>query len=281
MSLGTKLSWGRIGTVLGQLGRDLRGTFGLAADMRSRLRLGLDFALSRLLWLLPRNAHNRLRKVRLRNDVRIEYGLNKGDLHSIREIWLQEMYWLPFDVPQGVLLDLGANIGMASVWLAKRFSFAEVIAVEPDPRNAAIVRDNFKLNGITGHVVEAAVGPAEGTGKFEFSEVSNLGRLGHNGSLVLLTSVDAIIKKFTVNRFPLIKIDIEGGEEDLFDGPTDWLGRTDSIVIELHGTADCSRILELMASKGFQYVPAHSLPGDNLPCFFRKESCAFTTQPRA
>lgn len=135
------------------------------------------------------------------------------------------------------------------------------------------MRDNLKLNGIKGNVVEAAVGAAEGTGKFEFSGVSNIGRLGQNGSPIPMTSVDAIIKKFTVTRFPLIKIDIEGGERDLFDGPTDWLERTDAVVIEFHGEVDCSRIPELMTSKGFQYVPAHSLPGDNMPCFFREQRC--------
>jgi len=271
----------QIVAVLGTLACDLRDSVRLCADAQSLLRLSLDFALSRLLWLLPRRAHNRLREVRLRSDIRIRYRLNRGDLHSIREIWFREAYWLPFDVPQGVLLDLGANIGMASVWLAKRFSFTQVIAVEPDPRNAELVRYNLELNGIRGHVVEAAIGPEEGTAKFEFSEVSNLGRLAQNGSLVLVTSVDAIIKKFAVTRFALIKIDIEGGERDLFDGPTDWLERTDSIVIEFHGTVDCSRIPALVASEGFQYIPAHSLPGDNMPCFIRKETCALRAQLRA
>jgi len=222
-----------------------------------------------------------LREVRFRDDIRIGYRLNRGDLHSIREIWFQDAYWLPFDAPQGVLLDLGANIGMASVWLAKRSSFTEVIAVEPDPRNAALVRHNFELNGISGHVVEAAVGPTEGTALFQFSELSNLGKLGQNGVPVSMTSVDAIIKKFAVNRFPLIKIDIEGGERDLFDGPTNWLGCTDSIIIELHGVDECSRIPELVKSAGFQYIPAHSLASDNMDCFIRKETCALKAQFRA
>ncbi len=36
-------------------------------------------------------------------------------------------------------------------------------------------------------------------------------------------SVDTIIKKLAVRSFALIKIDIEGGEQDLFDGPIGWL----------------------------------------------------------
>src|SRR3974390_3704537 len=122
---------------LNTFARDLRASVRLAADVRSRFRLGMDFALSRLIGLLPRNQRNLMREVRLFGDIKIRYRLNKGDLHSIREIWFQEVYRLPFDSPSGVLLDLGANIGMTHVWLAKKFSFTQVIAVEPDPNNAA------------------------------------------------------------------------------------------------------------------------------------------------
>src|SRR5205807_5946082 len=112
---------------------DLGARVKLAAESRSRIRLSMDFALSRVISLVPRGRRNRLREVRLRGDIKIRYRLNKGDLHSIREIWFEEAYRLPFGDPSGVLLDLGANIGMTSVWLSKRFSFTEVIAVEPDP----------------------------------------------------------------------------------------------------------------------------------------------------
>ena len=252
---------------------DLRATTRLAADARSRFRLSLDFVLSRFLRLIPMGQRNRVREIRLRDDIRIRYRLNKGDLHSIREIWFQEAYRLPFDVESGVLLDLGANIGMASVWLAKRLSFSQVIAVEPDPKNAALVRGNLKLNGIRGEVIEAAIGPKEGTARFQFSELSNLGRLSENGSLVAMISMDTIIKKFPGTRFPLTKIDIEGGEQDLFDGPSGWLAHTDAIIIEFHSTVDCSRIPGLVSSEGFKYIPAHSIFPDNMACFTRENAC--------
>jgi tRNA1(Val) A37 N6-methylase TrmN6 len=66
------------------------------------------------------------------------YRLNKGDLHSIREVWFEEAYRLPFEDPSGTLLDLGANIGLTGVWLAKRYAIERVIAVEPDCDNAML-----------------------------------------------------------------------------------------------------------------------------------------------
>src|ERR1700722_13382317 len=255
-------------TVLNTLVSDLRASARLAADARSCFRLSLDCALSRLIALVPRVRRDRVREVRLRGDVKIRYRLNKGDLHSIREIWLQQAYRLPFADPSGVLLDLGANIGMASLWLAKTYSFTQVIAVEPDPNNAALVRQNLELNGIAGQVLEAAIGPKEALARFESSALSNLGRLSENGSLVPMISVGTIIQKFAVTRFALIKIDIEGGEQELFDGPTEWLERTEAIIIEFHPTiVDYPRLTTLVSSNGFKYIPAHSFSPENMDCF--------------
>jgi|SRR5580704_15794758 FkbM family methyltransferase len=258
----------RFMTLLNTFARDLRASVRLTADMRSCFRLSMDFVLSRLIGLVPGVRSNRVQEVRLCGDIRIRYRLNKGDLHSIREIWFQEAYRLPFDCPSGVLLDLGANIGMASVWLAKRFSFTQVIAVEPDPNNAALVRQNLELNGIPGQVLESAIGPKEGTARFEPCEISNLGRISEDGSvLVPRISVETIIKKFSVESFTLIKIDIEGGEQDLFDGPTEWLARTEAIIIEFHPTVDHFRIIRVVSSHGLKHIPSHSPFFDNMDCF--------------
>src|ERR1700746_1357422 len=105
---------GRFMTVLKTFVRDSRASVRLAADARSRFRLIMDFALSRFIGLVPRGQRNHVREVRLRGGIKIRYRLNKGDLHSIREIWFEEVYHLPFEDVSGVLLDLGANIGMAS-----------------------------------------------------------------------------------------------------------------------------------------------------------------------
>jgi FkbM family methyltransferase len=128
---------------------------------------------------------------------------------------------------------------------------------------------NFELNGI-GQVLEAAIGPQDGTARFKFSEISNLGRLTDDGSLVQVTSVGTLIKTFKVARFALIKIDIEGGEQELFDGPTGWLASTDAIIIEFHPTiVDYPRLTGLVSSHGFRYIPAHSFSPTNMDCFVR------------
>jgi hypothetical protein len=73
-----------------------------------------------------------------------------------------------------------------------------------------------------------------------------------------------------VTRFSLIKIDIEGGEEELLGGPTEWLGCTDAIIIEFHPTSvDYPRLIRKVSSQGFKYIPANSVFPDNMDCFTR------------
>src|ERR1700686_4198016 len=69
-----------------------------AHGLRSRLQLCGDFALSRLIRYTPRRIFNRVRQVDLRNGVTLRYRLNRGDIQSIREIWLERAYRLPFPI---------------------------------------------------------------------------------------------------------------------------------------------------------------------------------------
>ena len=228
----------------------------------------MDFALSRFLLFSSKNRVRPLRKICFKGGIELCYRLNKGDMHSIREVWFDEAYRLPFDDPSGALLDLGANIGLTSVWLAKRYPFSRVIAVEPDPNNASLVRRNLELNGINGEVIEAAMGPHEGLARFESNQSSNLGRLSENGAPVAMTTVRAILERTGISRLGLVKIDIEGGEQQLFDGPTDWLASADAIIAEFHpALADCSRIVKTISNCGFDYIPSNSVFADNMDCF--------------
>jgi FkbM family methyltransferase len=240
--------------------------------------LVLDFALSRFIGLFSKIERDRVREIQFRDSIRVRYRLNKGDLQAIREIWFQECYRLPFDAPNGVLLDLGANIGMASLWLAKKYPFARVIAVEPDSQNAVLARQNLELNGIPSQVLEAAIGPQDGIARFAASEHSVTGKLAEEGLSVPMISVATIIKKFEVSSFALVKIDIEGSEQALFDGPIDWLKHVDAIIIEFHPeVVDCPRLRQSVSSLGFEYIPANSFFPDNADCFLKigKNECTY------
>jgi FkbM family methyltransferase len=249
---------------------DWRMSARFCANARSGARLCLDFFLSRFPGLLPHGYCERPHQVRFRDGVHICYRVNKGDLHSIREIWFEEAYRLPFDAPAGLLLDLGANIGMTSVWLARKYRFAQIIAVEPDPRNVALLRRNLALNKINSRIFEAAIGSREGTARFEFSEFSNVGSVSERGSEVRMISVNALSRELGVEQWGLIKIDIEGGEADLLSSSTDWLDHARAIIIELHPqVVDCNDVVRKIVSRGWKYLPASSVFPGNMDSFVR------------
>jgi FkbM family methyltransferase len=231
-----------------------------SGNLRSSIQLCRDFVLFRLVPYLPKQLRNRVREVELRDGVRLQYRLNSGDIQGMREIWLEGVYRLPFPVTNGVLVDLGANIGFTSVWLTKKYGFRRVIAVEPDSANAALVRKNFELNGIPGTVVEAAVGPQDGTAKFQALADSNAGRLSSEGrDTVAVMSMKSIVDLFQLSQLDLVKMDIEGGEQALLAGPAEWLNHAKAIIAEFHpGIVDYPFLTRLLEQQGFKYVPANT-----------------------
>lgn len=239
----------------------------LCSSWTSRSRLFTDFFLSHVLFALPRGIIGRERQITTRSGVKLNYRMNRGDLQGIREVWCDEVYRLPFTISYGALLDLGANIGLTTLWMAKHYPFTRIIAVEPSHENAILVSKNLMQNGIPGELVEAAVGPEDGTAYFRASAWSNMGCIAEEGIPVRLVSVRSILAEFGLEKVALAKVDIEGSEQALFLGPSEWLERTEAMIVEFHPTIiDYPLLTSTVASKGFKYIPASF---QNMDCFVR------------
>ncbi len=80
-----------------------------------------------------------------------------------------------------VVVDVGANVGVHTVLLARRVTEGSVVAYEPDPRNAAALRSHVHMNGVADRVevVEAAAGSEDGSVLFAAagSEMSSIGNV--------------------------------------------------------------------------------------------------------
>jgi FkbM family methyltransferase len=186
------------------------------------------------------------RRVRLADGTFLVYRLNRADIWAIHEIYVDREYDLPPDESPKVIIDLGANIGLASLWFAKKFK-AFLLAVEPSAENARVARRNFIENDLQGEVIEAAVGSTDGTGVFlrgpgatcgrvDFKEeFDSAGRKREHAVDVRVVSMVSILERLPRgSRVDLLKVDIEGGEEELLRGDTAWLHRVDRIIIEFH-----------------------------------------------
>jgi FkbM family methyltransferase len=248
--------------------KEVRGAWRCSEDLTSALRLTVDIIQSRLLkyWRLP--SYGARRSVRLSPGLTVSYRLNRGDLQALREVIFEESY-RPAQAPEGgVLLDLGANIGLTSLWLWKRFGFSKVIAIEPDDDNLAMLRENFRLNGVPGTVVKGLVGPAGSTALFAAHDHAVLGRVGTEGAVVDVVDLNRLLKD---ERVGLVKIDIEGAEQDLVSGNLGWLDNAQAVIAELHrGLIDGEFVVSRIVGAGFRYIPAGSLGWSNADFFSRR-----------
>lgn len=245
---------GRIALTLRAVAEDVRlgsRTFG---PRRSRLRWAVDVLLYRLLSVTDAGL-DRPRTVTTRDGTALEYRLNRGDIIVVLEIWLLEAYRLPAGARAATVVDLGANIGLTSLWLAANHDVERIVAVEPVPENAAIARRNLARTGAATTLLQAAVGAADGTARFRGDRTSTVGATADasGGYDVPVLSMDSVLGHLPPDaRIDLLKMDIEGGEGDVVCGDLGWLDRCDRIVAEIHPDAtDAPRVVERICRAGF------------------------------
>jgi FkbM family methyltransferase len=143
---------------------------------------------------------------------------------------LGEMYvfpeWAPDVValkPGDVYLDLGANIGTTTMAAATAVGKSgRVIALEPITHE--ILARNLHENGIDGvDLIAKAVSSQTGRAKMEVASSGIASRIGQNNQGVEtldveLTTIDTLVSELGLAAVDLIKMDIEGAEEDAILG---------------------------------------------------------------
>jgi FkbM family methyltransferase len=145
--------------------------------------------------------------------------------------------------PGDVFYDVGANVGFFTLLAARLVGpRGAVLAFEPDPRNAEVLRSNVALNGLANvEVFERAV--AETTGRRRFAIVeSTASHLADHGTDEKTTVVDVVslddLDGASGPRPPtVIKLDIEGAEVDALHGAAHLIARHRPVIIcEVHHT---------------------------------------------
>jgi FkbM family methyltransferase len=117
--------------------------------------------------------------------------------------------------------DVGAFIGLYALAVGKRVGpVGRVTAFEPDQRNCAILRRHIQMNGLSGVVKaeQAALGAADGEVWFTADRGSEnqLARAGQPGAQPV--PAQTLDTYFTDQRLDLLKLDVEGFEEDVLKG---------------------------------------------------------------
>jgi FkbM family methyltransferase len=121
--------------------------------------------------------------------------------------------WRNFIRQGDLFVDVGANVGSYSIWVAELG--ADVIALEPAEDTFALLEENVALNGYPIKTIRAAAGPAQGTARFT-SGRDCVNHLDPGGvSEIAMLTIDSIIGNRTVAG---MKVDVEGFEVDVLHG---------------------------------------------------------------
>jgi len=136
-----------------------------------------------------------------------------------------------------LILDCGGHIGLATKYFSIIYPHSKIILIEPEIENFNQSKNN-NLNNSNVEFLNAAIGSENAKCKIFNPKIGNWGyRVNKNNKGDRnIFSVNHILKKFKKkNEIPfIIKIDIEGFENELFCKNIKWIDIFPIIIIELH-----------------------------------------------
>jgi FkbM family methyltransferase len=190
-----------------------------------------------------------------------------SDLNCLGKVFVDNEYMLPFEINPKLIVDAGANIGLATLYFSSKFPAAKIISIEPEQSNyELLVRNCAGTANVT--PCRAAIWNSDTSlqivnpdaEKWAFSVMPG----AFNGSGIKALTIPQILTQSGNDKIDILKLDIEGAERELFvDGCEEWLPRVKLIIIELHDryAPGCSRAVY---SKLCQMTFRQEIRGENV-----------------
>jgi FkbM family methyltransferase len=172
---------------------------------------------------------------------------SSNDHYTFKEVFEEEVYSALCRNCSNVktIVDLGANIGLASLYLLNNNPEARLFAVEPDPSNFKLLMQNLDASRFRdrSHAIQAAVwsdsGPLEihqpeSAGHVNQYRVKPCEDKGQMSGPVSGMTIQQIMEVSGFDTIDILKVDIEGAEIELLKGNVDWIKRVRWMAIEFH-----------------------------------------------
>jgi FkbM family methyltransferase len=183
------------------------------------------------------------------------------------EIFVNNQYYFKSDTNEPVIIDCGANIGIATLYFNYIHPRAKVLSFEPDPGTFSLLKKNIETNNLKNTTaMNNAVSNTTGSMNFFNNEQDGSPVMSaHNerggDKMIQVQSVrlSEIINE-SYKKVDFLKIDVEGSEglvlEDLNKNRS--LTKIEKIVIEYHHNLkqvdnNLSRICEILDTNHFSY----------------------------
>ncbi|TWT78401.1 Methyltransferase domain protein [Posidoniimonas polymericola] len=170
-----------------------------------------------------------------------------------------------------VFWDVGANIGLHSLYIAIQMPKVRVVAFDPNTDIVSRLRDNAHLNNVAIEIVQSGLWHSHGLLRLNDPNPVNPGMTGLESNadsttrtqvLVPVLGGDDCIAHLGVPSPTVIKIDAEGAETSVLSGLRNAIdsGSVHTVVFEQREDAD-EGPRETLRSFGFQIAPIASEKG--------------------
>lgn len=190
--------------------------------------------------------------------------LGTTDFETFQVTFLRSEYKFVEDKLRGLrrIIDLGANIGDSTRYLAESFPDALILAVEPDPENYKVCLKNLRetpkasakqcfVGGFSG-----AAGLDRSGGEWGYA----MQRTGTTEEIPVVTMA-TLLKEVGWQSVDLVKCDIEGAEQEVFENCSDWIERVAHIAVETAPPYGVSKLEDALARSGQKFEKRyHSAP---------------------
>jgi FkbM family methyltransferase len=183
-----------------------------------------------------------------------------SDEEVFSEVFLAKEYDVDLGAPR-FIIDAGAHIGLASLFFARRYPKATIVAIEAEESNFALLCRNVRplanvhplRVALWSHQANVGIAnPDAATWAFQVAE-------GSPGRTVPATTVDQVMSMFSADQVDVLKMDIEGAEKEVLSTSAAWIDKTEVLIVELHDRfrPGCTQALD-EATKSGKFVRSTS-----------------------
>jgi FkbM family methyltransferase len=176
-------------------------------------------------------------------------------LHSLKEIFVGDIYKIKFDTPAPYIIDCGANMGLSVLYYKHIAPNARIIAFEPDVNNFELLKKN--VEGLPEvKILNQAIWKENTTLKFAAS--GTLSSKIVTDTTAQTINVQAVrLRDYLVEPVDFLKLDIEGAEYEVLKDCGESIKLAKNIFIEYHGHFNTlnqlNEILDLLVRNQFAY----------------------------
>jgi len=201
-------------------------------------------------------------------------------LHSLKEIFIEEVYRFAPETETPLILDCGSNIGLSIVYFKRLYPKAKVIGFEPDQDIFNQLANNMKAFGYDDvELKNKAIWTEETTLNFQ-ANGSLGGKIDNSGSTGQLTKKVSTerLREYLRQPVDFLKMDIEGPEVEVLRDCGDDLKTVKCLFVEYHSDPSNEQkldtLLSILKKAGFRVYIKEAW--NNLPLpFMRKDYSPF------